>query len=376
MTTSEEFNYDEPLKDVGIERCQYYAYNPIIGTLLKNDGTAYANTDAISLINNGIMYLFDRISYKLSSTDVETIDNPGVATTMLGLLKYSNNFQVSKGLNQLWYKDSSTTASLTDNVGFVIRQGVIIQKPTTKGAFSFRIPLNHIFGSDNNAIFRANNVVAGKVVLDKVALYIPQLDPSFEQESKLLSMISSKVTIQSAYRERRLNSMAVPQTTSFDWQLSPKASSERPRYVIVGFQTNKLLDQTTNPSLFDHCDLQNMQVIVRNKNYPELNYNLSFPNMKYSLAYGTASDFSEKFYGTSNLITNGNILYTEYRDLFPIMVFDVSNQRERLDSSIVNISINATFNTAVPANTMAYALVISDKLLNFQSDGNRLTQIH
>ncbi|XP_065667562.1 uncharacterized protein LOC136087874 [Hydra vulgaris] len=382
MTTSQVFNYDEPMKDVGIKRCHYYAYNPIIGTnlnsgdiriiidqtdlytlpckayilvegtLLKNDGTAYANTDVIFLINNGIMYLFDRISYKLSSTDVETIDNPGVATTMLGLLKYSNNFQVSKGLNQLWYKDFSTTASLTDNVGFAIR------------------------GSDNNAIFRANNVVAGKVVLDKVALYIPQLDPSFEQESKLLSMISSKVTIQSAYRGRRLNSMAVPQTTSFNWQLGPKASSERPRYVIVGFQTNKLLDQTTNPSLFDHCDLQNMQFVVSNKSYPELNYNLSFPNMKYSLAYGTASDFSEKFYGTSDLITNGNILYTEYRDLFPIMVFDVSNQRERLDSSIVNTSINATFNTAVPANTMAYALVISDKLLNFQSDGNRLTQIH
>ncbi|XP_065650900.1 uncharacterized protein LOC136079113 [Hydra vulgaris] len=246
MTTSEVLNYDEPMKDVGIERCQYYAYNPKIGTnlnsgdiritidqtdlytlpskayilvegtLLKNDWTAYANTDAISLKNNGVMYLFDRISYKLSSTDVETIDNPGVATTMLGLLKYSNNFQVSKGLNQLWYKDSSTTASLTDNVGFAIRQGVIIQKATTKGAFSFRIPLNNIFcfcddydksvfgfiqtltltgGSDNNAIFRANSVVAGKVVLDKVALYIPQLDPSFEQESKLLSMISSKVTI-------------------------------------------------------------------------------------------------------------------------------------------------------------------------------------
>ncbi|XP_065658052.1 uncharacterized protein LOC136082569 [Hydra vulgaris] len=316
MTTSEVFNYDEPMKDVGIERCQYYAYNPIIveGTLLKNDGTAYTNTDVISLITDGIMYLFDRISYKLSSTDVETIDNPGVATTMLGLLKYSN-----KGLNQLWYKDTASTALLTDNIGFAIR------------------------GSDNNAILRANNVVAGKVVLDKVALYIPQLDPSFEQESKLLSMISSKVTIQSAYRERRLNSMAVPQTTSFNLQLSPKASSERPRYVIVGFQTNKLLDQTTNPSLFDHCDLQNMQVVVSNKNYPELNYNLSFPNMK---------------------------------DLFPIMVFDVSNQRERLDSSIVNISTNATFNTAVPANTMAYALVISDKLLNFQSDGNRLTQIH
>jgi len=34
------------------------------GRLTKDDGSPYANTDAVALTNNGIMYLFSNISYR------------------------------------------------------------------------------------------------------------------------------------------------------------------------------------------------------------------------------------------------------------------------------------------------------------------------
>ena len=37
------------------------------GRLTKNDDTAYANADAVALTNNGIMYLFSNISYRLQT---------------------------------------------------------------------------------------------------------------------------------------------------------------------------------------------------------------------------------------------------------------------------------------------------------------------
>ena len=37
------------------------------GRLTKNDDTAYANADAVALTNNGIMYLFSNISYRLTT---------------------------------------------------------------------------------------------------------------------------------------------------------------------------------------------------------------------------------------------------------------------------------------------------------------------
>ena len=92
------------------------------------------------------MSLFSRVTYSLSDKEVESIYYPGLATTMLGLLKYSDDFSKAQGLNQLWSKDTDTTAVIADNTGFAIRQAYIIKKPHTKGTFSFVIPLKHIFG--------------------------------------------------------------------------------------------------------------------------------------------------------------------------------------------------------------------------------------
>jgi hypothetical protein len=65
---------------------------------------------------------------------------------MLGMLKYVNDSQLAQGLNQLWYKDTTTTASLYEKLRFKIRHLYIIAKPTDNGKFSFLVLLKHIFG--------------------------------------------------------------------------------------------------------------------------------------------------------------------------------------------------------------------------------------
>ena len=114
--------------------------------ITADDDTEYANADVITLTNNAMMHLFSNIKYQLSGQEIESVFHPGQATTMLGLLKYPDDFQKSKGLKQLWMKDSHTTAHLQNNIGFAARRGYVIQKPDPKGTFSFRVPLKHIFG--------------------------------------------------------------------------------------------------------------------------------------------------------------------------------------------------------------------------------------
>ena len=116
------------------------------GRLTNADSTAYANADVITLTNNGIMHLFNRISYYMSNQEIEKVSHPGQATTMLGMLKYPDDFSKVQGLNQLWYKVTATTAVLADNTGFAIIYSYLISSPTVKGTFSFRIILKHIFG--------------------------------------------------------------------------------------------------------------------------------------------------------------------------------------------------------------------------------------
>jgi len=42
----------------------------------------------------------------------------------------------------------------------------------------------------------------------------------------------------------------------------------------------------------------------------------------------------------------------------------------------VDVQIKATFTAAVPANTEAFAVVISDKMLQFQSDGSKMSVVY
>ena len=231
----------------------------IEGILLKTDNNNYANDDPISLTNNGIMHLFKRIRYDLSGQEIESLLHPGQATTMLGLLKYPDDFSKSKGLNQLWYKDTTNTAVLADNVGFKIRHDYIVTKSQPRGSFSFRIPLKHIFGfcedydkvvyglkhnltltrnDDNEAIYRgANNaagnpLAAGKIVLSKISWFMPHVTPADKDKMELYKIIERKEKIPVGYRMIQCDSASIPQATSFSWRLSVKSSPEVPRFII------------------------------------------------------------------------------------------------------------------------------------------------
>ena len=110
--------------------------------------------------------------------------------------------------------------------------------------------------------------------------------------------------------------------------------------------------------------------------YPAVDYNWSFANQKFSRMYGDAALFGVKFFGMDELITQSNITPSDYKTLYPLFTFDVSKQKQKLKSSVVDIQIKANFIENVPANTRAFALVISDKMLSFQSYGNKMSVIY
>ena len=81
------------------------------------------------------------------------------------------------------------------------------------------------------------------------------------------------------------------------------------------------------------------------------------------------------------LVSNSGFNPIDYKELFPLFVFDVTKQSEKLKTSVSDIHIKAFFNTPPdggnnpPANTMAYAVIISDRLFHFVSDGSKITNI-
>ena len=375
----------------------------IEGELKKNDNNRYADDDPITLTNNGIMHLFKRIRYDLSGQEIENIINVGQATTMLGLLKYPDDFSKSKGLNQLWYKDTTDTAVLADNVGFKIRHDYIITNSRPRGSFSFRIPLKHIFGFcgdydkvvyglkhnltltrnyDNEAIYRgANNaagnpLVAGKIVLSKISWFMPHVTPADRDKMELYKIIERKEKIPVGYRMIQCDSASIPQnSTSFSWRLSVKSSPEVPRFIIVAFQSGKSNDQLQNPSIFDNVNVSNIYAMLNSARYPTADYNIVFVGQKFSRVYGDVAEFRAKFFNMDELVSSPNITPADYRTLYPLFLLDVSKQSEKLKYSTTDIQIKMYFSAGIPANTEAYAVIISDRLINFQSDGNKFSVV-
>ena len=367
----------------------------------------YADADVVTLINNGIMYLFSDVRYHLASHEIEVLQNPGHATTMLGLLKYPDDFTKSQGLNQLWLPDTNidnnNEANKVENLGYKKRHEYIIQTSNPKGTFSFKIPLKHFLGfcedykkilygmqqrltltrtNNDNAIFRTAATDAGTVRLDKIRWFMPHVIPSDAYRLQLDKVIEKKEKLPVGYRMLQCDTSQVPTNQkSFTWRLGVKSSPDIPRFIIVGFQSGKNNNQEQNPAIFDHLYIRNIYVTLNAKRYPDTDYDNDFNKNQYSRIYGDASSFRKKFFNMDELVSNSGINPPDYKSLFPLYVFDVTKQSEKLKTSVSDIYIKAFFDNDPagannpPANTMAYAVIISDRLFHFVSDGSKITNI-
>ena len=116
--------------------------------------------------------------------------------------------------------------------------------------------------------------------------------------------------------------------------------------------------------------------MLNSTKYPEADYNISFPRQQFSRAYGDVASFRSKFFNMDELVSNPNISPSDYKTLYPLFLCDVSKQSERLKYSVTDIQIEAYFHDNVNAGTEAYAVIISDRLINFQSDGNKMSVVY
>ena len=212
--------------------------------------------------------------------------------------------------------------------------------------------------------------------------------PSDAYRLQLDKIIEKKEKIPVGYRMLQCDTSQVPEgINTFSWRLGVKSSPDIPRFIIIGFQTGKSNNQSTNPAIFDNLFVRNIYVTLNAKRYPDTDYENDFTKNQYSRIYGDVALFRKKFYNMDELVSNCGIDTAEFKTLYPLFLFDVSKQSEKLKTSVSDIHIKASFNPAPPpvgggpapanppANTMAYAVIISDRLFHFVSDGSKITNI-
>jgi hypothetical protein len=368
----------------------------IEGELEPKAGRSYDVTeDGISLVNNGLIYLFDRVAYTIANKRVEDYNNPGRATTMKGLLTYPRIYP--EGMSFLWSIDEHP--DIDGNDSFKKRCGYIHQEGN--GKFSALIPLSHIFGfceqydkvmygakheltlhrtNDDDALHRsdekesdaedaADKVKKGKITLTKLSWRMPIVKLSDQSKIKLFSDVQAKTIIPIEFLHRQCESLQLDQNKrQLDWRLSIATGSERPRFVILAFQKNKLDKDTANSAVFDNMCVRNARVEFNGEYYPDHDMNINFKRNQYTVAYQMLIDFYKEVMERESC----PVRIRDFKTHYPLFVFDISRQSERVKDSASDIRIKADFDEATCQNCYAYALILSDREVHMQSDGSRM----
>lgn len=314
----------------------------------------------------------------------------------MGISKYPVDYVKGTGMLQCW--SPSSTDSVLATRGFGRRQEYIVNKSVPRGSFSFAIELENMFGfcedfqhvvygmrhklslvrkGDNDAIQRSGIAGPGKVVLSKLAWIMPRDQPNDVKKFNMYKTIEAKVSLEAAFRMRQCSSAEIPpQTQTFDWRLGTRSAPEKPRHLLIAFQKERMGDQEKTPSQFDHLNLIEVSVILNDTRYPARNVIADFPKHKYVEYYKMFTEFSQNFYGLDPLTSSNFVDIVTYKEEFPIFYIDVSKQSERITQSVVDIKIRLRFANNVGDNVIAYALVISDRKLKFQSNGRAMNIVY
>ena len=356
------------------------------------------NDDNVALANDGIMHLFSEMKYSINGQPIEDILNPAISSIMLGMLRYPDDFNKSKGLMQCWFKDSGVGDNTVNNEGREQRKKLFTHNivMANRAKFSFCIPLKHIFGfcddydkvmygvnhtlslfrkGDGAAVHRGVNaiVVGGanaKVQLNKVKWCMPHVKPSLEIYNGLTEKIGKGQNVKIGFKSRKVDEKIVDSAT-WSWRVAVTSGNETPRFLILAFQTGNKTDQTENSSIFNHCNVEYIQVKMLGRLYPSQAEILNFPANQYSKAFNNIAKFRELFDGTPELFSHFGINPLDCKELYPLFVFDVSNQIPKTTSAVVEVVFNVKFQAA-PANTIAYCLSVSDKIFDLKGDGSKM----
>ena len=165
--------------------------------------------------------------------------------------------------------------------------------------------------------------------MSKLAWSVPIVQPYDVRKVNLYKSIVANNVIAVSFRMRQCETFSLPQARSTVWRLGVSSGPEKPRWVLVGLQTNKSGSQVRNAALFDHCNLTNMQVWLNHSRYPSLDMTTDFAKEQYAGVYKSFYYFASRCYEIDNLLAGSGVNPLTFKSLYPIHVFDVSKQSKR-----------------------------------------------
>ena len=222
--------------------------------------------------------------------------------------------------------------------------------------------------NNNDPIIRDNGVDAAKIMIKDISWHIPHYVPSLENQQLVMDQTLDKDPTELFYMERIVFRKDVNTNNIRTFELGSSGEST-PSFITVGFQArNKIDSQTHDIAIFDRLPVSNAVCKIGSEKYPDDGIECDYDRDKYDQAYSEI----ENFYllkSETNLLSPFIDIH-KFRTNYKFFVFDLSKQKDNIASPPIRLEFK--FNAAIDvADFIAYALVLTPKLISISSDGQR-----
>lgn len=322
------------------------------------------DTDVPKVTNNYGAFMFEDIRYELNGVVIENLRNVGISTT---LKRYVTETEYSK-----------LSAS---NYGW----NVLHYTPSDKSHFSLAIPLNKIFGfaedykkiiinakhelvlvrarNDLNC-FQCTDADTKVDILHKIEWRVKHIRLDEVTKLNLLKLLSNDRPLMIPFRTMDLYELPnIPESASMVWPIKTTTQLEKPRFIIIAFQTNHKSNYLEHASEFSHCNVEDIKVYLNNEVYPYDNLQCDFPLDKFAIAYKNFVEFRKHYYNDS--MASSPLTLGQFKGIAPLYVIDCSRQVEQVKGGPIDVRVEVTFRDKIPNGTVAYCLIFHYRLVQY-----------
>ena len=381
------------------DRSSYYdwynAYFEVQFQLQKlADGARYVVADRAAVIN-GAHSLINHIMIKSAGKIVYDTNNLHKVTFVKNLLEYSDDFGRSVAKNSLWYLDTDATSANT-NSGNQARKLLMTDANVLKNVnviiplnrYSFfeelnerilvpmQLELNIELQNDDELIFKAAAADNGRVVVNRLLLWVPKLIP---KDSLFGKFIDDYYKPSTWNYSREMYQVSAPTHSSGFFQIS--SSIDNVTDIFIYLQRAKTNNADENPYLFDTFKLDSADDAVANHRYLttcrlEYGNGIFYPETEYDSESKVRIFNDLMSYGMrkNNYNSGTQLNLANYNSLYSLIYFDLSYQTEKVTRDpkqlIFRYKLNAN---TLPADAFSvHAIVLYKETIVINKVGNEM----
>ena len=338
----------------------------IQGILTQQDGTPLKSGTVAT--NNAICFLFSEIRYELNAIEIDKCKNVGITSLMKAYPSVNQNqleFLASAGWNGKKLADEKGNFEVLIPLNMILGFAEDYQRIVVNAKHELILTRSN---DDRNAVEQPADAVKAeetfKFTITKIEWLMPNITLSNSKKSSLLKFIEKDPLLTLSFRSWELFEYPeLPKTSRHIWTVKTSSQLEKPRYVILAFQTNRNNNTATVSANFDHCNITNVKLFLNSQYYPYGNMNLNMKDNQFMLLYEMFANFQASYYGRDNQPIVGP---QDFKNLTPLIVFDCSKQNENLKSAPVDVRLEFEAIQNFPLKTSAFCLIIHDRIIQYK----------